>query len=301
MTEKEEKFNKIVANYPKSDFFSGKLCPDQYVGKIADFKNEKKKAKEDFPVRVNIFAGQTADVCIKFSSYEKIMIFIPESPHQKEFYTKDEIDENGTKHAKGDPKGPTQGPTGINIRTHIAEIFPDYQDYHLIVMNAIPFQCSLGLDLTHNETNQKTRDAVFNTAWNDKNIGADFFKDRLENLLDTLLEKDIVIVNACTQGTKKSKPLCCQVCKSIINVIQNYCDEKDGKKYPVEFYHIHHPSSWNRNNNTRKENFVETDKSAVSLENKKDVTTFDCEKERWWTRYLDTECLVCSCFGKLQY
>ena len=66
--------------------FSYHLCPDQYVGKIADFKNEDGEVKEDFPVRVNIFAGQTADVCIKFSSYEKIMILVLESPHIAEYF-----------------------------------------------------------------------------------------------------------------------------------------------------------------------------------------------------------------------
>ena len=230
--------------------FSYHLCPDQYVGNIGEFKNENGKAKKDFPVRLNIFAGQTADVCIKFSSYEKIMIFIPESPHQKEFYTKDEINENGTKHLKGDPKGPTQGPTGINIRTHIAKIFPDYQDYHLIVMNAIPFQCSLGFKLTNSQENQNRRDDIFKKVWNKKNIGVKFFKDRLKNLLDALLKKDIVIVNACTTGDQKD-PLYCRVCHGIADVVKNYYDEQNEKKYAVKFYRTYHPAHWIKSNDRK--------------------------------------------------
>ena len=39
MTEKEKIFNDIVKDYDKSEHFSGKLCPDQYICNIEIIKN----------------------------------------------------------------------------------------------------------------------------------------------------------------------------------------------------------------------------------------------------------------------
>ena len=119
-------------------YFSYHLCPDQYVGKIADFKNENEDVKEDFPVRVNIFAGQTADVCIKFSSYEKIMILILESPHQDEF------------DKKGNPiKAGTPGDDGFVTWVDTAKLYYEKDDKNGLkkyMLDICKYYLSLGFD-----------------------------------------------------------------------------------------------------------------------------------------------------------
>lgn len=189
MTEKEKIFNDIVEDYDKSEHFSGKLCPDQYICNIEIIKNYYFNQN----TRKNIFAKDSVTVIEKnIPNAENILILILESPHT------DEFDENGN------PIGPANGTTGYNIREHILDILGNgYKSYHLILMNAIPFQCSLGLKLNENKQNQKTRDEVFAKVWEDKDIGADFFKKRFQNLLKELKNKSVIIVNACTAGKKK--------------------------------------------------------------------------------------------------
>lgn len=288
---KEERFRNIAKGISNKDCSKlPELCPDQYVGTIKDIQTDY------FSKRTPIFNdGEFSVIEKNIPKAENILILILESPHKDEFYKEDVKDKTGTViHHKGAPIGPANGTTGCNIREHIAKIFPNFSDYHLILMNAIPFQCSLGVATEH------FRDSVFNAAWNTDATGKDFFEDRLKKLLDQLQEKskNVVIVNACT-GAKSNpnEPLCCKVCKSIVSVLENYCNEKE---CPIEFYHIHHPSAWNQINRTRNEYFWKTDKTAVSPEDK-EVVTFDCEKNRWWKKYLDTENLTFSCFGKLEY
>ena len=275
MTEKEKIFDEIAKEAAKDkgdniddfEYYSYYMCPDQYVGKI---KNVIKKKR---------FWRKNIEETNAIEQYDKIIILILESPHQDEF----ESDKNVSRRF---PIGPANGATGVNIWKFLNSIFSqkisDLGDCALLLMNAIPFQCSLGLNLSNNETNKKTRDAVFNAVWDDKNIGANFFERRLENLLDALLRKNVVIVNACTQGTQKSKPLCCQVCKSIINVIQNYCDDEKSVESPVAFYHIHHPSSWTYGNTT-----LNKDKTSIS----KESNDFNCKEDKNLEK----------CYGKIKY
>lgn len=279
MTEKEdyELLGKKVIDYVRTMY-----CPDQYVGKIRDKDNWQK-----FYKRTDIFQDQTAKMRTNIPN-GNILLLILESPHQ------DEFDKNG------EPIGPANGTTGTNIREHIAEIFPNFSDYHLILMNAIPFQCSLGVATEH------FRDNVFKAAWDDDKVGAGFFEDRLKKLLYKLQKnsKNVVVVNACTGAKGNSRePLCCKVCQSIVSVLENYSDEKDDKEYPVKFYHIHHPSTWNQINRTRNEKFWETDCVAVNpnFDDKSDEIEFNCKESKYWEKYLDTENLACSCFGKLEY
>ena len=113
--------------------------------------------------------------------------------------------------------------------------------------------------------------------------GKKFFKDRLEKLCEEVQDKNVVIVNACTQGDNKKSPLYCQVCKSIVRVLENYYDEKDGEKYPVDFYHIHHPLSWTYGKTT-----LSIDKAGVS------ESSYDFEKDKKDKKYT-------KCYGKIIY
>lgn len=218
---KEEIFRNIASKTSGKDcnYLPG-CCPDQYVGIV-----EKLKPEENFH-RENIFKGDTKNIEKDFSACEHVIILILESPHT------DEFDKNG------DPIGPANGPTGRNIREHIAKIFPNFSDYHLILMNAIPFQCSLGVATEH------FRDNVFKAAWDDDKVGAGFFEDRLKKLLYKLQKnsKNVVIVNACTIATDKNfEDLHCMACKIIQDVIQ---DVMKKNKFALTFYHTVHPSSW---------------------------------------------------------
>lgn len=257
-----EQFNKLLEDINNN--FSGQMCPDQYVGAIADFKDKKGEITEKFPERVNIFADETDNIG-NIPNAENILILILESPHL------DEFDKNG------EPIGPANGDTGCMIREHIATIFSKYTNYHLILMNAIPFQCSWGVAPKH------FRDGVFAKAWGNNAIGKNFFEDRLGKLLEKLIGKNVVIVNACTRGDNKKSLLYCQVCKSIVSVLENYCDEKDGEEYPVEFYHIHHPSSWTYGKTT-----LSIDKAGVS------ESSYDFKKDKKDKKYT-------KCYGKIIY
>ena len=230
MTEKEKIFNDIVKDYDKSEHFSGKLCPDQYICNIEIIKNYYFNQN----TRKNIFAKDSVTVIEKnIPNAENILILILESPH------KDEFGKNG------EPLGPANGTTGRSIREHIAKIFPNFSDYHLILMNAIPFQCSLGFPLSKKEKeNLKRRDEVFGAVWG--NFGKNFFKARLKKLLDELQNKgkNVVVVNACTIATDKKEnreDLHCMVCRGIQYVMV---------KNKFSFYHTVHPSSghWCRKN-----------------------------------------------------
>lgn len=210
MTEKDYEFlGKKVIDYVKTMY-----CPDQYVGKIRHKDNWQK-----FYKRTDIFKDQTSETKITITE-DKILLLILESPHT------DEFDKNG------EPIGPANGPTGRNIREHIAEIFPNFSDYHLILMNAIPFQCSLGVATEH------FRDNVFKAAWDNDAIGKNFFKDRLGKLLEKLKGKNVVIVNACTKDNDDKKQSGRKT--NVTNVIKKLIKTKTAVK---EVWETPHPSS----------------------------------------------------------
>ena len=83
-----------------------------------------------------------------------------------------------------------------------------------------------------------------------KNTGADFFKNRLENLLNTLLGKEVVLVNACTKGynnpkDSKTKPFLWRfVEKSVESLTLK-------EKKEIQYFRINHPSSWRHNEKNR--------------------------------------------------
>jgi len=213
------------------------LCPDQYVLQIFKLKGQPQNPESVFPKskRIDIFEQDTLDLTDVFGNIltspkvkSPFMIFILESPHKKEF------DKNGK------PIGPAMGNTGINIREHIRENFrkhiKHFQNYHLILMNAIPFQCSLGV-----EPPGSIRDAVFDAAWEDEKVGKSFFEDRLDSLLKALQKKTVVIVNACTASKSRKS----NVTKAILKKLN---------KWVKEVWEVPHPSSphWCKGKNFKK-------------------------------------------------
>lgn len=213
------------------------ICPDQYVGKIKDFESvedlkPEEKSKNDFHSRENIFeVGTTNAIEKNILKATNILILILESPHTKEF------------DKEGNPIGPANGKTGENIRKYITEILGSgYNEYHLILMNAVPFQCSLGVNTKY------FREDVFKKIWSEN--GKQFFFDRLTGLLNTLSDKNIVIANCCTKGynatnDSKIRPFLWHLVQDSIETLTS------DKGMEIQYFRTSHPSSWSRNKKNR--------------------------------------------------
>ena len=234
--EYENEFAELVKDYQKSQYFDGRLCPDQYVGLISDLaQNYYSRSVEN-----NIFDYSQASLTInkKIQLPDKILLLMLESSHIAEYFEQVKRRTYGKKRDFPAPAmGKFPGETGHNIVSPLRNTFFTYPESirkrHLILMNAIPFQCSLGV-----ETNT-FRDDVFDAAWKDELIGQSFCEKRLNILLKSLEGKNVVIVNACTKSKddKKKKGRKHNITESIEKVIKKYKSEK------IELWEAPHPSS----------------------------------------------------------
>lgn len=180
-------------------------CPDQYVGKISKFSSK----ETDFPIRM---------ASTKRPKDLKCLIMVIESPHIDEF---------------GKNPCPANGKTGELIRKWICNVkgLSSYQkEYGLIVINAIQYQCSLGLPT------RCFRDVVFESVWN--YFGEIEFLERLKSIY----KNGDVILNCCTKGNSKNGPLRLKVQQAI-------------KKLPPPYVLLRrtHPSSWHSIRNRKHE------------------------------------------------
>ncbi len=145
-----------------------RLCPDQYVGKIGDLKEE----QPDFQIRKSASSRPAGIKCL---------LMVIESPHTQEF--------------EGEP-GPAKGNTGKLIRKWITNVLgSQYRSYGLILINAIQHQCSLGLPT------RCFRDEVFETVWS-----LDGEREFVARLV-SLFRKGDVVVNCCTRGNMRGREL----------------------------------------------------------------------------------------------
>lgn len=135
-------------------------CPDQYIGVMRELRQDKRINK-----RIDINRRPS----------EKCLIIILESPHINEF---------------GDTPCPANGKTGKNIANFIHEVkdLSNYDDFGIILINAVQFQCSLGLKT------DLFRDQIFCSVWND------FGKGNFQKRLKSIISKEDIIVNCCTKG-----------------------------------------------------------------------------------------------------
>ncbi len=169
------------------------VCKDQYVGDICKFQ----ELQKDFERRR-----------IEDRADGKCLIMILESPHSDEF--------------RGDI-GPAKGATGRNIRTRVATVLRSItpSDYGLILMNAVQYQCSLGIHTSC------VRDQVFLEVW--RNGGREDFGDRLE----AAVREGDVVVNCCTASASKR------------NLVQaEIYNRLGGKGANLQLFRRTHPSSW---------------------------------------------------------
>jgi hypothetical protein len=186
-------FSSIVSPWQKQLQYPGDVrrCPDVYVGTIDKLSTE------------------SAEGCgiLRFAAGERsttrpdapCLLLVMESPHVDEFDA-----------SKGDyVPWPANGKTGQAIQKRTPKLAVDLglpSEAGLILLNAIPFQCSLGSQDTPASGSKpsvnwrKRRDEVFRQVWNSG--GRELFLDRLRSWHcrgDTL-------VNACTRG-RSGKPL----------------------------------------------------------------------------------------------
>ena len=203
LNQKDQKHHSLNLMFTELDFFNAvsriglradnvSRCPDQWVGRVLYSPHGfcyLGNAFNDFTWRRNL-SEIPSDIKNIFN-----LLIILESPHVDEY----KMDSDGGFSAIG----PANGQTGRNLRAYLdtatVEItrqinFKNPKEFNLFLMNAVPYQCSLGEKLKGQ--NSKNRDAIFLNCW--KYAKEDF----IERLTRYTNEKTIVI-NACTKGTRK--------------------------------------------------------------------------------------------------
>lgn len=210
------------------------ICPDQKVDTLVT-------DNKGFLIKKPFINWQRTT---NLNSSNHRIILVLESPHIEEF--KNSI-------------GPAKGITGKNIANYISmvlgnSILSPNTNYDLILMNAIQFQCSMGVKPIHFRT------LAFIHLWFDG--GKRNFIDRITNLK---LKKDDVLINACTKGNisncKKhyKKTLTEKNIKAILKIKRSLSFNKKNNylkglindvyhlfknKIPCKCYETNHPSSW---------------------------------------------------------
>lgn len=163
-------------------------CPDQWVGDVKCTPDGFEYIGSDsgkFNFRMNL------DRVSKRIVEEKVLLIILESPHIDEY--------KKLSNSIFEPIGPANGVTGENIRKylHLAtkEIAIDNccrQDlYHLFLVNAVPYQCSLGEVLVG--SNKDNRNSIFLNCWN-------YAKHDFVERINKYCSNNSIIINACTKG-----------------------------------------------------------------------------------------------------
>lgn len=214
----DKEFRKIVINL-KSNYegVSLKKCNDNYVGFFEynnDIVNESlwfcKHLRNINKDKVKITKSNLVNIK---NQDEKIIVIVLESPHIDEF----------NKNKFSVAPAPALGSTGCKLDKYFYEIinecFKKYSiekgKYHVILSNAIQYQCSL---LTDTDI---FRDRVWLKLWLSRNFKSEFI-NRLQ-----IYEPDIII-NLCTEGSHKKDSLAPNGGKTVINNIylNSTCDKK---------------------------------------------------------------------------
>lgn len=160
------------------------------------------------------------------------LILILESPHRYEFQS----DQASLKSPK-----PAQGETGRQIRSHIRHIAKSSpmgtdDDFDLILVNAVQYQCSLGTQ----PLNKALRNKVFEEFWSLESAQNDF-KERLSTAYRS--DRNDVILNCCTGGKRKNA-----LRQQVAATIQKWSKN-------VELFRGSHPSSWRYTSNRKIEKY----------------------------------------------
>lgn len=160
----------------------------------------------------------------------KRLFLVLESPHVQEFKA-GELDAR-----------PARGQTGVQIRKYLRDLCNSRRidtDRKLVLMNAIQYQCSLGLTLKKPQA-KALRDDVFAEFW--KKVGREDFQQRLFDRYK--LRDEDVVINCCTRGGK-DHPLQEWVNKAILDCLGEMHQE-------IRVYSANHPASWRSENNRKR-------------------------------------------------
>lgn len=239
---------------------SEKVCDDNCVGIITIKNNKFVKNKSQLWIEYCKRKQDINRLKIKEGLNDKKTIaIILESPHKEEYNN------------ENFKPAPALGTTGTNLSNYFQEIINSVEnledgEYRIILMNAIQYQCSLGLP-----TN-KYRDKMFLKLWLEEEFEIDFIS-RLEKY------NPDVILNFCTKGNHKEDSDLVTGSKTVINkkyIINvcgitklNYDTDKEYKntlqgfveisinKYikennkEIKLFKASHPSSWNIGKNRK--------------------------------------------------
>jgi len=213
-------FNSTAENLSesKNNKMKDDKCPDQIVGDITVTKS--KTMYEPHSERENI--GEKT----VFASPKVIMIL--ESPHTKEFIGKIGPAKGKTKEHM-EIKNIFNEACPLHDKDKLYGMGPYLGKYPLILMNAIQYQCSLGLPP------QNYRDCMFLSCWNK------FGKDDLTERLRRYHRTGDIIINACTLGTNKNKT----DEAALKNLVRNAIFQD----YKTNCFIVNHPCiNWNTGN-----------------------------------------------------
>ena len=175
-------------------------CEDNLVATV-EYINDEWKFKQN-NILSNDRIVNKSNICITDKVNDRIVIIL-ESPHKDE-YSKQII-------------APAMGTTGENINKYLLDILNkkignpqgDKKEYDVILMNAIQYQTSLGIDTEY------FRDRVWLTLWN-KGVARDEFIEKLKGY------KPDIIFNFCTNGSHE---------KDLIYILCNRSNSKMTLKY----------------------------------------------------------------------
>ena len=184
-----------------------RVCPDILAGCNGNFHFSKEE-------RENV--GSSELLTDNYNEYQTIVIVL-ESPHIKEYSEQNRFCPT-----------PAVGRTGTNLQRHFNQdiIFKKSktlnkdENYRVILMNTIQYQCSLGV------TTKIYRDDIWDRLWKEDDIKKDFV-----NRLKSYNPK--VIFNGCTEGSNKSRRI------SVSQTIHNNFDN-------IELFEMNHPCYWER-------------------------------------------------------
>lgn len=178
-------------------------CDDAYIG-ILDLQED---VIHSVPTDLNFFQNLP------------LFIIVLESPHIEEF------NDNGV------AIGPAQGHTGNNIRKLLVQLLSPLKDclqqkYRLMLMEAIPYQCSNNISPVDRINTNK----LFKKMWQ-QHRGGKNFKNRIRRY------RPDVILNACTGGVSSISSA-----TSLNGLVQQILIDYHEINQNVQLYYSNHPS-----------------------------------------------------------
>lgn len=243
----------IVQNENKDDEFLFSRCDDNFVGSIVIAGGKIVEKETDLWFEKGTRINHKENLSLGSVNKENgTIIILLESPHIDEFLSSGE-------------SFPAIGYTGNVLNSLFAKLFDEFLDkklkenkiiikdnkYNIVLMNAVQFQCSLGMPPC------KFRDEIFCELWNSDQIKNDFQK-RITAVNPAL------IFSFCTKGNIKNFRKLNKSLKNdlwddkrftmrnmVLNEIRNVLLVGELNNKEIEIVRGMHPSSWYRRKSYR--------------------------------------------------